>query len=876
MEKYIYAFALLLLPILATAQEVTDEEYKAANAAIEAEATYHIYTFHNGTREGTTKYFLTDDGWLTDVAEKAGQFKFHQVEGDDLFKSPGWQVNQYFTNPDCWNGWTEWLQLVGHLRTNVSLARDDWECQVWYKRGDTYAVRATNSTANSWGANTFWNVMDTENDGLPNADYDLMPQFAWRLEKIADAPDQGDPSQKEVQRLTNLPHVYINTFNGRPVTSKENYVYARMWCVYENDSVAYFDSLEIRGRGNATWGLAKKPYKLKFHNKEKLLGKGYANAKKWTLLANHGDKTLIRNAVTREMGEFMGLKNNPAAKFVDLTFNNRYDGTYQISDQVEVRAHRVKITEQDWPLTETSDITGGYLFESDGSGDFHTSPYWDNEAQRTLPPDGFHTSKSVPIRIHYPDGDELDDRQLEYAKQFVGEFEKRLFAENYTDKEAGYRSYVDSVSLANWYLCTEMSGNVDGLYSTYFYKEQKDNHIIWGPLWDYDIAYNNDNRTDRWENSSDTENQLMANASYGKVKTWVQQMWSDPWFARLINRRFHEAVDDGIEDYLNEKIDSLTELLEASVQLNYERWSIDQKTLRERILYSTYDDYIYDLRAYICNHLLYLDEAFAELSPNDPEPGPDPEPEPKLPDFPADSLRYYAISNNGSGTFLDVNAENDAIVCNARDEEAESQQWRIFPLKNGYLYIVNRATGLALNDPTEGEPTATTLVGSQLNTARGDSLDVRQQWDFVAQTDDRFNIISRFSEHAANLSGGNTADGTAVLSYTSNERNATSANRLWSITAVGEVNAEPDPEPDGISAADIDYALAYDPSACRLHFGSDDLAALTFTARIYDSGGRLVRQFRATDGITLADLPRGLYLVSWKWQGHQRTVKFTR
>ena len=64
-------------------------------------------------------------------------------------------------------------------------------------------------------------------------------------------------------RLTNLPHVYINTFSGNSISSKKM-VYARMWYVDENDSVAFYDSLQIRVRGNSTASLAKKPYKLKF------------------------------------------------------------------------------------------------------------------------------------------------------------------------------------------------------------------------------------------------------------------------------------------------------------------------------------------------------------------------------------------------------------------------------------------------------------------------------------------------------------------------------------------------------------------------------------------------------------------------------------
>jgi len=718
----------------------------------------------------------------------------------------------------------------------------------------------------------------------------LLASLVWPLAVTAqdseDTEEPFDPWAKPVQRLTNLPHIYIDTFTGNSITSKTTYVYARMWYVSEEDIVQFFDSLQIRGRGNSTWNLAKKPYKLKFHEKEKLLGTGYAKAKKWTLLANHGDKTLLRNSLTSLMGEQAGLPFNPAVKFVDLTLNGNYVGTYQLSDQVEVRAHRVKTNEQDYPLTEDSDISGGYLLESDGFKDFHTAPYWDAEEQRNLTPDGFYTTRDIPIRIHYPEAEELDPSQADYIHTFIQQFENILMGSDFADPERGYRQYVDSTTLANWYLCTEMTANIDGFFSTYFYKHRKDDRLYWGPLWDYDIAYSNDNRARG--NTNDTSLQLMKDYGYGMLKEWIRRMWQDPWFAQLLYRRYTEMLDSGMEDYLNHKIDSLTQLIDASQQLNYQRWGISTRTLRERVLYSTYDQYITDLRNFLKRHLLYLKTAFAALlpePPDDPEDPEDPEgpeePETVEPDFPADSLSYYTISNFATGTFVDVDEKSGEIWGQPRDEAAESQQWRIIPLQNGYRYIVNRVTGYALNDPTEGNPTPTTLTGAHLNVVEPDSLDVRQQWDIVAQSDNAYNLINRFSQHGANLSGGNAAPGTPILSYTNDARNASSNNRKWRIEAVGRVEPDDPDNPDNPSVgigdlSDLDYALAYDPQSGRLHFGSDDLAALTFPVRVYDRSGRLVRTFRASDGTSLAALPRGLYLITWTFAGHRRTVKLLK
>ena len=659
-------------------------------------------------------------------------------------------------------------------------------------------------------------------------------------------------------RLTNLPHVYINTFTGNSITSKTVMVYARMWYVDEEDKVTFYDSLQVRVRGNSTASLAKKPYKLKFHEKVKLLGKGRANTKNWTLIANHADKTLLRNALTSLMGERAGLKFNPAAKFVDVTVNDKYVGNYHISDQVDVRPHRVNVVEQDYPLTETSNITGGYLLEADGFKDFVNGT------------SGFYTSRSrVPVRIHYPDEDDIVRKQLSYIQSSVQDFETRLFSRTFDDSLTGYRPRVDSVSLANWYICTEISANVDGFFSTYFYKQQDDDRLYWGPLWDYDIAYNNDNRSDRG-GTNNTERQLMKNVGYGSsgggCRDWFVKMWNDPWFARLINRRYRELVNDGLEQYLNEKIDSLTALIDESQKLNYKRWGINTRVLRERVLYSTYDQYVDDLRTFLHRHMDYLTTAFAALLP-DPQPV---EPEEKVPDFKADQHSYYAIVNGKTGTCFDVQMQTGEVCAWERNADSETQQWYIQNLSNGYLFITNRATGQALADPTAEGSTATTMTGSTLCLAEADSTDSHQQWDIVRQDNDLYNLISRWSQHAANLNGGNSANGTPILSYTSDERNTSSANRLWRIVKAGDV---PDTAIDKLQG---DYALAYDPVLQRLHFGADSPESLTFKVVVYNSGGRRIGVFPASGDFSLLPYPAGLYIISWSSGQRLHSVKLVK
>ena len=136
---------------------------------------------------------------------------------------------------------------------------------------------------------------------------------------------------------TNLPTIYINTFDGKGITSKTTYVNARMVYMDEDSHITQWDTIQIRGRGNSTWGLNKKPYRIKFLKKQRLLGSEKANAKSWTLLANAADKTLIRNALASAYSEFSALPFSPSYKFVDLVLNDTYMGCYQISDQIDIK-----------------------------------------------------------------------------------------------------------------------------------------------------------------------------------------------------------------------------------------------------------------------------------------------------------------------------------------------------------------------------------------------------------------------------------------------------------------------------------------------------------------------------------------------------------
>lgn len=635
---------------------------------------------------------------------------------------------------------------------------------------------------------------------------------------------------------TNLPTIYVETENGAPVNSKEEYVRANLHYVTA-EGVTSYDALGIRGRGNSTWGLAKKPYRVKFDAKQRFLGPDRANAKSWTLIANYADKTLMRNAVAACIGKFAGQPFTAAAQFVDLYLNGKYLGNYQVSDQMEVRKKRVEITEQEEPATETSNITGGYFLEVDGFADSE--------------PAFFKTARGVKVTIKSPDDKIIAESQKKYIADYYQLFEDALFSENFKDPETGYRQYVDASTLASWYISTELTGNVDGFWSTYMYKEVDDPKLYWGPLWDYDIAFNNCSR------QGDVSGRLMRDVGYGQDLTglWVSRMWEDPWFVELINTAWKECVDRGIEKHVNDYIDAVAAEIEESQKLNSALWPNDKKVYDELVLFSTYAEGVSYLKNYITNRVAFLTEAFSSSMPT--------------PEFTPEENAYYKIYNTGCGSAVDV-AENGTLCIFKGADGRLSQHWTIEPAGEGYYRIVNRGNGLAIVDNAEHDGQGYQR-GSTLALAAVDPENHKQHWSISpVAMGGNYVIVNRMTGYGWNNAGGSSNDGNPILSWTSDHENANKTTRQWKLTVDERATTAVD------EIVPAGYSVRYSASASAIRFVSDDDSALEGTYCIYGAAGNLVRTGAIEPLVGVDGLAGGVYVLTWTVDGRTRSAKFVR
>ena len=256
---------------------------------------------------------------------------------------------------------------------------------------------------------------------------------------------------------------------------------------------------KIKLRGNSTSEFPKRPFTIKLHQETSLLGMPAAS--KWVLLANYFDKTMLRNALAFKMSEDSRLGWTPHFRFVELFYNGKYKGMYQLCEKVDVHPARVKSPVDGWLIEIDARVT-----ESDN---YFQTPHMEN-----------------PFRIEWPD---IPPATIAPIQGFVTEAEDALFSDHFTHPTEGWRKYLDEETWVDWYLINEIAKNCDGnLYSSCYMHLDTYSKIAMGPVWDYDTCFGNC----VYEEPRNPEGFYIRNAN------WYTRLFEDPLFAKHVRERF--------------------------------------------------------------------------------------------------------------------------------------------------------------------------------------------------------------------------------------------------------------------------------------------------------------------------------------------------
>ncbi|MBQ8652743.1 MAG: CotH kinase family protein [Alistipes sp.] len=227
-----------------------------------------------------------------------------------------------------------------------------------------------------------------------------------------------------------------------------------------------------RVRGNVSQQMPKKPFAVKLDKKHAVLD--MPAHKRWVLLANWKDRTLMRNEVAFEIAKAFktaypndGMAWNPSGQHVELVYNGVYVGNYYLCEQIKIDGNRLDINEPyDAEDNAVAAEACGILMESDDGYD---------EAWQ------FTTRCRIPFLFK----DDGTADMLTYASTLVQGIEDNLNKNTTAGFTAAYET-MDITSFVDFLLVQDLMMNSEMKHPKSCYSYINNGKLYAGPVWDFD------------------------------------------------------------------------------------------------------------------------------------------------------------------------------------------------------------------------------------------------------------------------------------------------------------------------------------------------------------------------------------------------------
>ncbi len=240
---------------------------------------------------------------------------------------------------------------------------------------------------------------------------------------------------------------------------------------------------KVKGRGNTTWDLDKKPFNITYKDNIQLDG---MKGKKWSLLANAQDSSLMRNRLMYDISHEVGMVYACDSRFVDMFVNGDYKGLYQFTQKIELGKNTV-MPDLEEPIVEeeVDEDTGETL--TPPTSDFDFVLEIDMAEKAASAGDlTFYSSRGQLMTHKVPD--EPTSAQVSFMKKKYNAFEDAL----YRDDMQALEKLIDIEDLARAYLINEIAKNLDGALTSCYFVYNSDTGMFYAsPVWDYDNGLGN-------------------------------------------------------------------------------------------------------------------------------------------------------------------------------------------------------------------------------------------------------------------------------------------------------------------------------------------------------------------------------------------------
>lgn len=348
--------------------------------------------------------------------------------------------------------------------------------------------------------------------------------------------------------------------------------------------VLYSGSLEqIHGRGNTSWEQEKKPFSIRLEDSVSLFG--LRSARKFSLVSST-DRTFLRNTISNEMGEQLGLI-TAGRQLVELYINGAYQGVYEFCEKIDTGLTGIYDLEQDteelnrsrrppqqlttgvflddwnhsvtgkwWDLAvDPADITGGYLLEAEDS-----TRYAAGLSGFTLNSGGYFVPKSPEL---------LSEKQYAYLSAYLQDCETAMVESVGAEDYGRLPAYIDLPSFRAKYLLEEVSKNIDCSASSQFFYKDRNSLLTAGPPWDYDWAYG---VVRSYGDIDFADPEGFSARDVPGAFVWWQLLYFNDAFYRDMTQTYRTQLYPWLGELIASRLPEWEDWLADSAVMDYARW----------------------------------------------------------------------------------------------------------------------------------------------------------------------------------------------------------------------------------------------------------------------------------------------------------------
>lgn len=370
---------------------------------------------------------------------------------------------------------------------------------------------------------------------------------------------------------------------------------------------------QVKVRGNWTTLYKKKPLRIKFTEKQNLLGLNDGQQyKNWLLLAEYKDGSMLRNkAALYASREILGEDGLFAADadLVQVELNGEYLGLYLLTEMLQAADGRVDINRPEKDYTGT-DI--GYFLEYDGyfknEDEMHgfsldladnapLTPF-DGEGGRGRSFQCQKTSKSDPrnelgMTIK---SDVYSQEQHDFIENFVNGTYRIMYEAAYNDKafvfdkdfkelkettditpQQAVENVVNIDSLADMYIISELTCDADISWSSFYmdadFSAEGSKKLTFEAPWDFDSSMGNRDRCIDGQGFYAANIMPDPDKELDSANPWLMVLAYEDWYQDIIKEKWTKAYDNGAFERTCQMIENDSASLDEEFRKNYAKWN---------------------------------------------------------------------------------------------------------------------------------------------------------------------------------------------------------------------------------------------------------------------------------------------------------------